>query len=181
MDYVLVSEVTKNVDAYRISTYFHRPAAGAPIHAGPLWDYNLAFGNADYGAATDPTVSSTRRPTRATPTPSRRGGHASSRATRSKPAPARAGRISAAAPSRPTRCLTWIDATAADLEDAQARNFERWPILDEDVWPNAFVGGTYAAEVDYLTEWLVDRLAWLDGEWRDENAERPDAALSQDP
>lgn len=46
------------------------------------------------------------------------------------------------------------------------RNFERWDILGEYVWPNA--GGceerdTYAKEVEYLAWWLERRLDWMDG------------------
>ena len=165
VDYVLVSEVTKNVDAYRISTYFHRPAAGAPIHAGPLWDYNLAFGNADYGDAAEPEGFQYETPyTSATyPIPSwlSRVVASDTFQTRARARWAELRRGAFATDS----LLAWIGDWTAELDEAQARNFERWPILDEDVWPNAFVGGTYPAEVGYLTTWLVDRLAWLDGEW----------------
>ena len=61
--------------------------------------------------------------------------------------------------------MTWIDARTAELDGAAARNFERWPILDRDVWPNAHVGGSYDAEISYLKTWLRERLAWLDGQW----------------
>ncbi|WP_420455328.1 CotH kinase family protein [Rubrivirga sp.] len=165
VDYVLVSEVTKNVDAYRISTYFHRPAAGAPIHAGPLWDYNLAFGNADYGAAarTDGFQYATPYTSDTYPIPSWL-----SRVVESDTFQARARERWAElrrGPFATDSLLAWIDATAAQLDEAQARNFERWPVLDRDVWPNAFVGGSYPAEVGHLKEWLVDRLGWLDGQW----------------
>ena len=164
VDYVLVSEVTKNVDAYRISTYFHRPAVGAPIHAGPLWDYNLAFGNADYGAAADPEGFQYATPYTSDtyPIPSW-----FSRVVQSSPFQDRLRERWAdlrAGPLHTDTLGAWIDATTARLDEAQTRNFERWPILDEDVWPNAFVGGSYPAEVGYLRTWLTERLAWLDGE-----------------
>jgi len=41
-------------------------------------------------------------------------------------------------------------------------NFRRWPILNERVWPNVYIGGTYANEVNYLKEWLLDRIEWMD-------------------
>lgn len=165
VDYVLVSEVTKNVDAYRISTYFHRPAAGAPIHAGPLWDYNLAFGNADYGAAsrTDGFQYATPYTSDTYPIPSWLSRVVESETfqqrARERWTELRRGAWSTDA------LISWIDTTAARLDDAQARNFARWPILDEDVWPNAFAGGTYEAEIGYLKGWLAERLAWLDRQW----------------
>jgi hypothetical protein len=165
VDYVLVSEVTKNVDAYRISVYFHRPAAGAPIHMGPLWDYNLAFGNADYGAAdhTEGFQYATPYTSETYPIPSWL-----SRVVESDGFQARARARWAElrrGPFATDSLAAWLDATTARLDEAQARNFERWPVLDEDVWPNAHVGGSYAAEVAYLDEWLRERLAWLDEQW----------------
>lgn len=56
----------------------------------------------------------------------------------------------------------FIREQAFILEDAQKRNFERWKILNEYVWPNEKVLGNYKAEVDYLVEFYSSRLEWLD-------------------
>ena len=49
-DHFIISEITRNVDAYRLSTYMHKDkdSNGGLLKAGPIWDYNLGFGNADY-------------------------------------------------------------------------------------------------------------------------------------
>ena len=46
IDFMLVNEFWKNVDGYRISTYFHKKrfSDGGELVAGPLWDFNLAWG-----------------------------------------------------------------------------------------------------------------------------------------
>jgi len=44
IDYHLLVEVTKNVDGFRFSTFFHKDRGGK-IRMGPLWDWNLSFGN----------------------------------------------------------------------------------------------------------------------------------------
>lgn len=163
VDYVIVNELAKNNDAYRISTYFHRPSAGAKIHAGPVWDFNIAFGNADYGtgARTHGFQYATPYRSETFPIPSWWSRVVESDTVqtqlRARWAELRRG------PFATDTLMAWIDAAAERLDEAQARNFERWPILDEDVWPNAFVGGSYPAEVGYLKTWLGDRLAWLDG------------------
>ena len=56
VDYMLVHEISKNVDAYRISTYLHKHADrdGGLLVMGPLWDFNIAFDNADYLGGYDP-------------------------------------------------------------------------------------------------------------------------------
>ncbi|MCY2966936.1 MAG: CotH kinase family protein, partial [Planctomycetota bacterium] len=56
-----------------------------------------------------------------------------------------------------------IDQTASQLESAQRRNFERWPVLGKYVWPNPRpYPKTYAGEVDKLKNWLAKRLDWMD-------------------
>jgi hypothetical protein len=44
VDYMLVAEMASNVDAYQFSTYYHKDRGGK-LRAGPVWDYNLTFGN----------------------------------------------------------------------------------------------------------------------------------------
>jgi hypothetical protein len=64
--------------------------------------------------------------------------------------------------------LNEIDNTAALLSEAQQRNFERWPVLGEAIWPNdegAEERQTYEEEIAYLKEWLLARTAWLDSQW----------------
>src|SRR6185436_10125223 len=50
IDFFIASEVTRNVDAYRLSTYFYkdRDSRGGKINMGPLWDFNISMGNANY-------------------------------------------------------------------------------------------------------------------------------------
>ena len=48
------------------------------------------------------------------------------------------------------------------LNEAQSRNFERWQILGNYLWPNAFVGDTYEEEITYLKNWTTERLIWMD-------------------
>jgi hypothetical protein len=51
------------------------------------------------------------------------------------------------------------------LEEAQERNFIRWPILGMQIWrstPGWDERDTYQAEVDYLKEFIVNRLDWMD-------------------
>lgn len=43
----LLVEMTKNIDGFRLSTYYHKDRLGK-IHQGPAWDYNLSLGNGNY-------------------------------------------------------------------------------------------------------------------------------------
>ena len=58
--------------------------------------------------------------------------------------------------------MQYIDDRVAEMGDAPSRNFERWDILGQYVWPNDFVGDTYEEEVNFLKTWLTTRLSWMD-------------------
>lgn len=44
VDFMLINELASNADSYQFSTYFHKDRAGK-LRAGPIWDYNLTYGN----------------------------------------------------------------------------------------------------------------------------------------
>lgn len=44
VDYMIISELSSNADSYQFSTYFHKDRRGK-LRAGPVWDFNLTFGN----------------------------------------------------------------------------------------------------------------------------------------
>jgi hypothetical protein len=43
-DYIIISELSSNADAYRFSTFYHKDRNGR-LRAGPIWDNDLTFGN----------------------------------------------------------------------------------------------------------------------------------------
>ena len=161
IDMYFANEVTKNVDAYRLSTYFYKEkdSDGGKIVMGPWWDYNLGFGNSD-GCDSYLTA-----------------GFESNTGCyvlhpfwfdRLRQDPNYTGL---------TRCMwddhrsdAWsdesingiIDSLATVLAEPSIRDHARWPRLGEYVWPNVFIGNTYDEEVEFLRGWVMDRLAWLD-------------------
>ena len=56
VDFILVQELAKNVDAYRLSTYIYKDKESVDdrLTAGPVWDFNHGFGNCDYGQTWEP-------------------------------------------------------------------------------------------------------------------------------
>ncbi|MCP3925778.1 MAG: hypothetical protein GY714_24695, partial [Desulfobacterales bacterium] len=58
--------------------------------------------------------------------------------------------------------LAQIDEWASFLDESQERNFDRWPILGSYVWPNQFLGETYEEEIEFMKDWISDRLLWMD-------------------
>lgn len=50
VDYVILNELSRNVDGYRLSSYLtkQKDSDGGKLIAGPVWDYNFSYGNAGY-------------------------------------------------------------------------------------------------------------------------------------
>ena len=48
VDYMILGEMSSNVDIYQKSTFFHKDQMGK-LRAGPVWDFNLAYGY-DFGS-----------------------------------------------------------------------------------------------------------------------------------
>ena len=53
VDYFIHTELSLNADGYKRSAYFykekqHDDGTGGKMHAGPVWDYNLAYGNCNF-------------------------------------------------------------------------------------------------------------------------------------
>ena len=58
-----------------------------------------------------------------------------------------------------------IDSISVLLNKAQVRNFQKWPVLGQYVWPNYYIGNTYSEEVNHLKSWIDSRFAYLDKVW----------------
>ena len=48
VDFMMIGEFSSNVDVYSLSTFFHKDRLGK-LRAGPVWDYNLAYGYDAFG------------------------------------------------------------------------------------------------------------------------------------
>ncbi len=46
IDYLIINELAKNIDSYRLSTYISKDK-NSPLKMGPIWDFDRAFGNED--------------------------------------------------------------------------------------------------------------------------------------
>lgn len=48
VDFMIIAELSSNVDVYQLSTFFHKDRKGK-LRAGPVWDFNLTFGHDEFG------------------------------------------------------------------------------------------------------------------------------------
>ncbi len=167
IDYFILNEVSRNVDGYRLSTYLHkkRRSDGGKVFAGPAWDYNLAWWNANYcaGNATTGWAYNFNAVCAAD------ANHVPFWWARLLQDPA----FTAALQCRWTALRRstlhadtlnrFLDANALRLNEAQGRHFQAWPILGVYTWPNPTpIPASYPAEIAALKQWMQQRLAWLD-------------------
>ncbi|MDG1276875.1 MAG: CotH kinase family protein [Algoriphagus sp.] len=166
IDFSLVNELSRNVDGYRLSSFFYkdRESEGGKIKAGPVWDFNLAFGNVNYcnGSNIDGWAWDFNSVcpddywvihfwwTKLLEDP------AYISKMRDRWIELRKDAFS------DEKIMFAIDSMQSEIGEAGVRNFEKWDVLGEYVWPNNFVGETYQEEMTYLKTWVQDRLNWMD-------------------
>ncbi|HSU55339.1 MAG TPA: CotH kinase family protein [Candidatus Dormibacteraeota bacterium] len=159
IDHHLLVELSKNIDGFRFSTFYYKDRGGR-LNMGPIWDWNLSFGNANsrdgvnpegwYWSQLDDRQYSWFRRLFEDPDFAQRYVD-------------RWGELRAKQFTI-IKLMARIDELAASLEESQARNFHRWPVLGRHVWPNAFVGKTFSEEIDFLKQWTRQRVEWMDQE-----------------
>lgn len=167
IDFFLLNELSNNVDGYRLSTFMHKDK-NEKLKMGPIWDFNLAFGNADYCAGGATNVWAYKFNERCpndfwlVPFWWNRLLEDPSFVTKLKD---RWSILRSSAFSE-TMIQSKIDGYVATLTQngVANANFTTWQVLGTYIWPNNFVGNSYDEELTYLNNWIDDRLAWLDSE-----------------
>ena len=161
IDYMFIHEMSMDVDCYHFSTYFYKDkdSDGGKIHAGPTWDYNLAWGNVNYGnVEADDGFMYTR-------------GGRMYWWKRMMEDPWYANVAYTRWDELRADVLSWqniehiIDSCVTLMGPAIDRNFERWPTLGTYIWANIEWPDTYEGEVEMLKSFIQERLPWLDSQW----------------
>lgn len=160
-DHFIISELTKNVDAYRISTYMYKDKDSVDplIKAGPVWDFNLAFGNANYcNSDTDYDWVYDEHCGIFNPFWWERlfGDETFVNTVKCRWLELRESVFS------DDNLNAMINAAVAEVQPAVERNNARWPVLGNYIWPNAVVLDSYEEEVEYLRSFLLNRSYWMD-------------------
>ncbi|MDQ3046960.1 MAG: CotH kinase family protein [Bacteroidota bacterium] len=167
IDYFILNEISKNVDGYRLSSFFFKDkqSDGGKLKAGPAWDFNLGWWNANYCEGElstgwayqfhtvcpgdgwqlpfwwdrllqDPSYTAQLR--------------------------CRWNELRLTSLSLPA-LNNYIDSTANYLNEAQGRHFTAWPLLGVYTWPNPSpLPADYAGEITAMKDWIQNRVTWMD-------------------
>jgi hypothetical protein len=184
-------EITKQIDGYRLSTYFTKDRGGK-ITATPIWDYNLSLGNAYYAVGDqyagwywnlgdtywwarlrqDPAYElknwdrywEMRRTIFNTASLQNSMDQYKLMATNGSTTPVSNNFVLTAGQS-------------STMENAAQRHYRKYPVLGTYLWPNAGgppneaatltprpweINTTYQSEVDWMKTWIGQRLNWID-------------------
>ena len=207
VDYFIHTELSLNADGFKRSAYFYKDkdaadGTEAKMVAGPVWDYNLAYGDCNFcnannvrawvyeGCTTNPTPAFWKRLTT---------DPAFMQQVRERYAQLRRTLLSQ------ERINSFFDTHAELLSEAKDRHYQKYSDLLVDNsqqqqgggggwpwWPwgggssspvayfAAYFVGSYAEEISTVKEWFQKRLAFLDSQWGYDDATSGQRALRGD-
>ncbi len=174
IDYFIHTELSLNADGFKRSAYFYKEkqdedGSKGKLKAGPVWDYNLAYGNCNFCKANQPNAW-TYQGCETLPTPAMWTRLLEDpnfvNALKCRYLELREGILGDA------YLNNFIDAYADTLNEAQARHFQQWNTLlsnesggggwNNPLWFSAYRVGSYAEEITIIKDWLDNRLQFLD-------------------
>ncbi len=167
-DFIILNELSKNSDGYKLSSYIHkeRDSDGGELRAGPIWDFDQTYGMSYVCSCQIPEgwtylqeqewcgdLESMPLWWEAMMEDELFVNHLACRWETFREGVLHQDSI-----------FAWIDHHVEWLQPAIDRNFEVWDyFLGENIWiqPEP-IPETHAEEVQYMKDWIIERLAWLD-------------------
>jgi CotH kinase protein/Lamin Tail Domain/Secretion system C-terminal sorting domain len=167
VDEHLILELANNVDGYRLSTFMHKDADSkcGRFTKGPVWDYNLSFGNADYcnGGYAGWQISDGC-------------GDGTSKYTKQMLLDNWFDTLTVCRWKELRQTIfhkdsLWarVDAKTNYLRSEIKYDSTKWQTIGNYVWPNGWVANSWQAEVDSMKAWIANRLLWMDSAFEIQN------------
>lgn len=152
VDWYLIHEISHNTDSQMSLSCYMNFKKGGKLKMGPLWDFDIAFGNTDYV---------------------KRGPEGfwiiyANWISRMFQDPVFVTKVKERFNyfySKRDDIMHEINANAMYLKYAVQENENRWHTFYTYTWPNYDIWGSYNNEVQCMKEWLYARFEWLKGEF----------------
>ncbi|MDX9692320.1 MAG: CotH kinase family protein, partial [Acholeplasmataceae bacterium] len=154
IDFFIIQELSKNVDVGWSSIFMYK-RPGDKLKFGPLWDFDLAYGNADYiDYGVENWYGMRQYKNRLfmlmMDVPSIRNQYRN--------------RLNEVIDLYVPQILDTVPILAESIRSQANSNFERWPILNQYVWPNPYEvqnARSFTAQTYVLKDYIEDRSIWL--------------------
>ena len=167
IDHFLHTELLKEIDGYRLSTFMYKDRGGKLI-MGPVWDYNLSLGIGNYlegwlpqgwyyiQASNDCFIGCGVRDWYI---------RLMEDENYMKRMQERWWELRQGVFSR-DHLFGLIESNTELLEESKVRDFQKWPRISNGQlpWPNYFQGTTWEEHISYMRDWLDKRLTWMDSQ-----------------
>lgn len=157
VDYIVINELAKNADSYLFSTFLYKDKESKDprLKFGPLWDYDLAYGNTFFqeGYKTDGWQFAINGVLRIV----------------------QIMRDTNFVKSYESRWFslrkTWlsddsimntIDELTSNIYESRIRNYNVWHTLDKDLFYPVYQTRSYDEDIAQIKDWIVRRTTWID-------------------
>ena len=167
-DFLIINELSKNSDGYKLSTYMHKDRIDSDdrLHAGPIWDFDQTYGLSLVCSSNNPTgwtytqeqewcddVQTMPMFWHAMMSDTVFTNHLACRWSTLRQGPLDLDSL-----------FHRIDEMNSHVGEAITRNFERWDFLGQNIWfePEPLPLETHEEEVEYMKNWIQERITWLD-------------------
>ena len=149
IDWFLINEIAKTVDARWYSSIYFSYIPGEKIKMGPIWDFDLSYGNLNYSDAQYTSEFYIKQ------------NNWIDKLYQDEVFVEKVKIRYSYYHSKLDDIKNKIDEFAKYIDKSQKANFERWNILGVYVWPNPVYDLTYEEEVERLKNWIEERMNWL--------------------
>ena len=155
VDYFILNELTKNIDAYRLSAFIHKNH-DTKIEMGPIWDFNYSLGLTEYNNGFD----------------------YKGWVFKYEAVPFWWKKLLQKPEFKELLIKRWeflrnenisiqnmfkmIDNLYLGVEPAQKRNFIRWDVFNETMGVRYNKVASLEEEIEIIKEWIEHRVLWID-------------------
>lgn len=149
-DWYIINELTKNNDAIFWSSCYMNIVPNGKLKMGPLWDFDLAFGNYSENKMYDPSSFWVRQ---------------ASWIRRMWEDPEFVSLVRQRFDyfkSRMDEIYTLIDEDANLIKTSVNKDDEVWNTMTRNIGVTYYIWGSFEAEVEWVKYFLRQRMAWLD-------------------
>jgi len=159
IDYHWMIEASKNVDGHWFSQFYHKDRVG-PLKAGPVWDWDMAFGNLRYHRSQE---------TNGWRSEQVNGSYYAWYGRMFEDEEFLQQYVDRWSKLRSTvlattNVLSLVDEFSEKIRPAAVRTIQRWFPPSDDKNPNRIPSRRFDLEVQQMRDWIRDRLGWIDSQ-----------------